>query len=265
MRLGVRQPSGAFLRKRFDRHNQSHRGAIHRLTKGCGKTESKPYKDDDNHQIKLSPVPRLIGLRFTRMKRQRYWTRIALVGSLFCIAFCIYYVKSHPLVFNESLWQHAHCMPQAASAFRLYAEENGRRFPYHTNGYGDALLMTTPERAWFYYLTGPGYNTSAFEDALSSNGNVDENRCGRVYVQGLSETNDARIAILFDKVAAPPDHCHFPQRLWRGYVREVLFVNGDWRTVPVAQWPDFVQQQMGFLMEAGFSKKHAQELYDEVK
>jgi len=199
------------------------------------------------------------------MKRQRFWIRIVLVGGSIFIAFCIYYVQSHPLVFNESLWQHAHCMPQAASLFRLYAEENGGRFPFHANGYGDALLMTTPDRAWLYCLTGPGYGTSAFEEALSSNGNVDENRCGRVYVQGLSETNDARIAILFDKVAAPPDHCHFPQRLWQGHVREVLFVDGDWRAVPVAQWLDFARQQVDFLVEAGFSKEHGQKLYDEAK
>src|SRR5438093_7391285 len=101
------------------------------------------------------------------MKRRRFWIKMVLVSGSAAIALGVCYVKSHPLVFNESLWQHAHCMPQAASAFRVYAHEHWGRFPYHTNGYGDALLMMTPERAWFYYLTGPGYDTSTFEEALT--------------------------------------------------------------------------------------------------
>jgi len=154
-------------------------------------------------------------------------------------------------------------MPQAVSAFRVYAYDHGGVFPYHTNGYGDALLMMAPAGPW-YYLTGPGYDTSAFEKALALAGHVDEKRCGRVYVQGLSETNDGRIAMLFDKVAAPPDHCQFPGRLWREFVREVCFVAGQWRPVPVAGWSAFAQEQVELLIRAGFSKEHAQELYREV-
>jgi hypothetical protein len=199
------------------------------------------------------------------MKRRRLWIKTVAIGGAAAIAFGVYFAKSHPLVFNESLWQHAHCMPQAGSAFRLYAGDHGGAFPVHTNGYGDALLLMTPERAWFYYLTGPGYDTSAFTEALDSGGDVDEQRCGRVYVQGLSETNDAQIAILFDKIAAPPDHCHFPGRLWRAYVREVCFVDGDWRGVPVECWSAFAQEQVALLVQAGFAKEQAQELYNQVR
>jgi len=198
------------------------------------------------------------------MKRRRLLKTILISGVVVTL-FSTYYVRTRPLVFNKSLWQHAHCMPQVASSFRMYASDHGGVFPVHTNGYGDALLLMTPERAWFYYLTGPGYDTSAFEEALDSGGDVDERRCGRVYVQGLSETNDARIAILFDKIAAPPDHCHFPQRLWRGFVREVCFVDGSWRTVPVEYWPAFAQEQVALLVQAGFAKEQAQELYNQVR
>jgi hypothetical protein len=177
----------------------------------------------------------------------------------------IWYVKSHPLVFNESLWEHAHCMPQAAGAILQYAHEHDGQFPYSTNGWGNALMMLTPERSWFYIINGPGYDNSAFEEAFASGGKVDEKRCGRVYVQGLSVTNDAKIAVLFDKIAAPPDHCQFPRRLWAGFVREVCFVDGDWRMVPVAEWPEFARQQVDLLVAAGFSRARAQQLYSEVK
>jgi hypothetical protein len=71
--------------------------------------------------------------------------------------------------------------------------------------------------------------------------------------------------VLFDKVAAPPDHCQFPRRLWHGYVREVLFVNSDWKAVPVQQWPEFSRQQVELLVKEGFTREHAQELYDQVR
>lgn len=180
------------------------------------------------------------------------------------VALGLLYVKSHPLVFNESLWQHGHCMPQAASALLLYADEHEGRFPFHTNGWGDALMMLTPDRSW-YFINGPGYDNSAFEEAFASGGNVDEKRCGRVYVQGLSVTSNPKIAILFDRVAAPPDHCQFPHRLWAGFVREVCFVDGSWRMVPVAEWPQFAHEQIELLVAAGFSRTQAQQIYDEVK
>jgi hypothetical protein len=186
--------------------------------------------------------------------------------ALFVVALGVWYVKSHPLVFNESLWEHAHCMPQASIAFRTYALDHDGRFPYHTNGYGDALLLITNEMACFWGgLTGPGYDSAVFAEAARTGGHVPEQACGRVYVQGLSVTNDPGLALLFDKVAAPPDHCQFPGRLWRGYVREVCFVAGDWRMVPVAEWPEFARQQVELLVQAGFPRPQAQQLYEQVR
>jgi hypothetical protein len=156
-------------------------------------------------------------------------------------------------------------MPQAANALSNFASDHQGKFPYHTNGWADALLTLAPDPLWFYFINGPGYDNSAFEEALASGGDVDEKRCGRVYVQGLSVTSDAKIAVLFDKVAAPPDHCHFPRRLWSGFVREVCLVDGTWRTVPIGEWPEFARHQVELLVAAGFSKAQAQQLYDQVR
>ena len=197
----------------------------------------------------------------------RWRSRLLWFSAVVIVAAVIgtWYVKSHPLVFNESLWEHAHRMPQASGALMMYAHDHEGRFPFHTNGWGDALLMLTPERSWFYFINGPGYDNSAFEEGFASGRHVDERRRGRVYVQGLSLTNDPQIAILFDKVAAPPDHCHFPRRLWWGYVREVCFVDGGWRMVPIAEWPDFAHRQTELLVAAGFSRGQAQELYAQIR
>jgi len=186
--------------------------------------------------------------------------------TMVAVGLGVWYVKSHPLVFNESLWEHAHCMPQAGGAFRTYAVDNGGRFPYHTNGYGDALLLMTNEMGNFWGpLTGPGYDAEVFAQAARTGHHISERACGRVYVQGLSETNNPDIAILFDKVAAPPDHCHFPRRLWWGFVREVCFVDGSWRMVPVAEWSGFARRQVELLVADGFPRAQAQQLYEEVR
>jgi hypothetical protein len=181
-------------------------------------------------------------------------------------ALAVWYVKSHPLVFNESFWEHAHCMPQAALSFKTYALDHQGRFPYSTNGYGNALLLMTNEMGNFWAgFTGPGYDSAVFAEAARTGRHIPEQECGRVYVQGLSETNNPGIALLFDKVAAPPDHCHFPRRLWWGFVREVCFVDGSWRMVPVVEWSDFARRQVEFLVADGFPRAQAQQLYEQAR
>lgn len=200
------------------------------------------------------------------MTRVRLTVKIGLVLTVAGAAFCYYYVKAHPLVFNESMLQHAHCMPQVTLSLRQYAIDHAGRFPYHTNGYGDALLMMKAEiNGSWSLLTGPGYDASVFEEADAHGNDVDESRCGRVYVQGLSEADNPEIAVVFDKVASPGDHCHLPRRLWREFGRDVGFVDGSWKSVPEHRWPEFVHQQVDLLVKAGFSKEAAQRLYDEAK
>ena len=197
-------------------------------------------------------------------RRQRFL--IFLLPTMVVVAIGVWYVRSHPLVFNESLLGHAHCMPQAYGTLMTYASTHAGRFPYHTNGYGDALLLMANEMgpSWGP-LTGPGYDSKVFNKALRNGGHIPEQACGRVYVQGLSETNNPEIAVFFDKVAAPPDHCHFPTRLWQEFAREVCFLDGSWRPVPAAEWSDFVHRQVELLVAEGFSRAHAQQLYDQVR
>jgi hypothetical protein len=202
------------------------------------------------------------------MKRRRLLKRLLrlAVVTLVLTAAATWYVKSHPLVFNESLWQHAHCIPQAGLALKQYALDHQGRFPYCTNGYGDALLLLTNEmgNAWGS-CTGPGYDSAVFAEAARTGRHIPEKACGRVYVQGLSDTSNPKIAVLFDKTAAPPDHCHFPRRLWWGSARDVCFVDGSWRSVPVEEWPGFARSQIELLVADGFPRAKAQQLYDEVR
>jgi hypothetical protein len=166
-------------------------------------------------------------------------------------------------VFNESFLSHAHCITFADLSFAGYAMDHGGRFPYSTNGYGDALLLMNEELGGGWYsVTGPGYTAAVFEKALKTGGHVAEEACGRVYVQGLTTNNDGAIAILFDKIATPGgDHCHGFTRMWTPLAREVVTIGGGHSFVWKSEWQQFATNQIRLLTEAGIPKQEAERLY----
>lgn len=170
-----------------------------------------------------------------------------------------FYGRANPLVFNESFWRHAHCLKQAGVAMRFYASDNNGRFPVHTNGYGDALLLI-PD-AWLPAFTGPGNDVAVLERARQTGDDVPEDQCGRVYVQGLTTTNSHEIALMFDKLPNPGDHRHFLPRIWAKPCREVLFVDGSTRTINETYWPEFAKQQVELLVDAGIPREEALAYY----
>jgi hypothetical protein len=182
-----------------------------------------------------------------------------------CVAFaifCAFYVRAHPPVFNESLWEHAHCIVGGGLSLEQYAEEHGGRFPYHTNGYGDALLLLNDD--WDSALTGPGYDTEVFKRARKTGENAPESEFGRVYVQGLNETNAEEIALLFDKLPTPGgDHCHFPRRLFAPLVREVWTIGSGRRVILESDWPVYSRNQIELLVAAGVAREQAEMYYSE--
>jgi hypothetical protein len=186
---------------------------------------------------------------------------------LLCIAFvvggiCTFYVRTHPLVFNESFWGHAHCIVGGGLSLRVYAGEHHGKFPYHTNGYGDALLLVND--GWDASLTGPGYDTRVFKRARRTGEDAPENEFGRVYVQGLSDTDSAEIAILFDKLPTPGgDHCHGFSRVGRPLAREVWTIGSDRRVIQESEWPAYSRRQVDLLIAAGIAPEQAARYYSE--
>lgn len=191
---------------------------------------------------------------------KRRWFKICAAVSLAAIVALYAYHRAHPLVFGESFFGHQHCIKQATASLLIYATDHGGTFPHHTNGFGDALLLV--RHAWLPSFTGPGYSTEVFEKARASGGDVPEDQCGRIYVQGLSETNDARIAIIFDRIPSPGDHTHGFDRISATPVREAGFRDGSMRVIPVAEWDAFAAEQIELLIASGFSRKLAESYYE---
>lgn len=195
------------------------------------------------------------------MKRRRLlrWGGAVL---LVAVAGSYWFVCAHPLVFLESFWGHAHCIKQSGMDLKNYCIDHDGDFPVHTNGYGDALLLL-PD-AWLPSLTGPGYSVVAFEKALASGGNMPESECGRVYVQGLSNSNDPGIVILFDKLPTPGgDHCPGLYRIFRPLVRELMCVDGSMQIIQERDWPEFSRKQIELLVKAGIPRSQAEACYAE--
>jgi hypothetical protein len=196
--------------------------------------------------------------------------RHSLLRALFLVALvpvvaivCTVYVRMHPLVFNESFWGHRHCISAAIIQLRMYALDHDGHLPAHTNGYGDALLLLVSNVPGVAEcVTGPGYSGQVFLEAARTNGHVPEAACGRVYVQGLSNKDDGRIVVLFDKLPTPGgDHCNGFRRLKCRLCREVVMLDGSNLTIAESQWFAFASNQIQFLVEAGIPRKEAARLY----
>jgi hypothetical protein len=158
---------------------------------------------------------------------------------------------------------HQHCMKGAALGLRMYASEHGGKFPFHTNGFGDALLLFAKEEPLgFKLVTGPGDDGELFKRALTNPINIPEEQCSRIYVQGLSESNNPSIVLLFDRHATRGgDHRRSP---FAKYVREVGFLDGAMQVIRRENWPEFAAKQIELLVAAGFPQNIAEGYYSDT-
>jgi hypothetical protein len=197
------------------------------------------------------------------MTRGKKWLLGATIAIAALVVFAVVYVRTHPLVFNESMWGHAHCIPAAVLGFHEYADRHEGRFPHHPRGYGNALLLM--DEMYYPNLTGPGYDTNPFLEAKRNGTDLAEEDCGRVYVQGLSlktKGGASNIVILFDKLPTPGgDHMPLPGRMWAPLGREVCYANASHRFIPETDWLAFAAEQIDLLDKEGIPRAEAERLY----
>lgn len=190
-----------------------------------------------------------------RWIKRGLWIFAALVVAL--VAFVAYFWFIYPV--------HQHCIKVAGTGFRLYSEDHDGKLPFDTNGFGDALLLLVKSGSLgdppdgCHYVTGGSDDGSVFRAALASGAHIPEEKCSRIYVQGLSETNDPQIAILFDRYSAPGgDHFHRP---WGPMLREVCLLDGSMQLIAEKNWSRFSSDQIELLVQNGISRATAQHYY----
>lgn len=187
--------------------------------------------------------------------------RITVIGSVIVVAGLL--VTTCRWIFPPS---HEHCIKQAIFIFLTYAEGHQGRFPESERGWGDALLKLgdseNPE-LWIPYIVGVEDDGSRLVEAMAHRTDVDEARCTRVYVQGLSENSHSAIAILFDRESEPGGD-HFRSR-FKEPVREVITVAGSHMIIRDRDWIAFVESQRKLLQELGFNEDRIAEVYGQYK
>ena len=155
---------------------------------------------------------------------------------------------------------HQHCIKQTGIAFGVYSGDHNGQLPFSTNGFGNALLLLVKENlVEVSTICGPDDDGHVFKAALENNSVVPEEQCSRVYIQGLCETNDPLICILFDRNSCRGgDHFRSP---WGHAVREVWMLYGSMQVITDERWPEFSRQQVELLVAAGFSRTNALHFY----
>lgn len=187
-------------------------------------------------------------------RKRIIWTALILL-AVFVVGGLLGYKR-----FLQAYPHHEHCIKIAGTAFRLYASDHGGKLPFHTNGFGDALLLLVKEDyTTIAFITGPKDDGNILSNALKMGLDVPEDKCSRVYIQGLSETNDPNIAILFDKHPTRGGD-HFPSP-WKAYVREICLLDGSMQVIRESEWKVFSQKQIKLLVEVGVSRTTAEMYY----
>ena len=167
------------------------------------------------------------------------------------VAWCVWY-NIH--------YVHLHCIDTAGLAFKFYSSEHDGKLPYSTNGFGDALTQFAKRDGTFLNsLCGPDDDGNLFKEALTNHSIVSEDKCSRIYIQGLAETNDPAICILFDRNSCKGgDHHRSP---WGHPLREALLLDSSSQFIRDEDWSAFSSNQVKLLVAAGFSRTNALYFY----
>jgi hypothetical protein len=162
---------------------------------------------------------------------------------------------------------HEHCIKNTGLALRNYATDHNGNFPSHTNGFGDALVVLLKEGYLgatngiqsSRLITGPGDDGQMFLDALRTAAPIPEEKCSRIYVQGLSERSNPGIAILFDK--KPTRGGDHGRRPWGPLLREVSLSDSSMQIIQEENWRSFASNQIELLVQEGIQRPLAEHYY----
>src|SRR5262249_31155120 len=104
------------------------------------------------------------------------------------------------------------------------------------------LLHDAPYDLTAETLRGKSIPTEVVQRVFDQGGHLGLDTCGWHYVAGLTQNDDRRLAILWDKVGLG----HFGERYGDGS-REVVFVGGDIEVILGDAWPKFLEEQKELL------------------
>ena len=193
--------------------------------------------------------------------------RLRILGYTVALLILLGFLGALCIGFFNLFHAHEHCIKQTASSFKVYAGDHDGKFPYDPKGFGNALLLLVKDGCLgdtdgtfsVNLITAPGDTGNAFREALKTGAVIPEEKCSRIYIQGLSETNNPEIAIMFDKYPTPGGD-HF-RRPWGPLIRDVCLIDGSTQFMPETHWPAFSSNQIELLVKDGIPRSIATHYY----
>jgi hypothetical protein len=134
------------------------------------------------------------------------------------------------------------CDKQLRLALENYADRHGGRYPTGEKTPEASLSLLFPDFAGAHLLRGKTIPLEPVEKLLAAGRRLDPDTCDWHYVDGLTKSDDGRIAIFWDKIGLG----HNGQRLLDGG-HSVYFLNYDHHVVTAAEWPQFLEEQAKLL------------------
>lgn len=134
------------------------------------------------------------------------------------------------------------CIKGMGTALHSYAMEHNGRFPSGGDTPEASLSLLNSNYTDAEWLRGKTVSLEVAQTALAKGGKLGPGSCGWHYVEGLTESDEPEIAILWDKIGLD----HHGGRV-KGGGHEVAFVDGSSQFVPGGKWPQFLEKQAQLL------------------
>ena len=124
------------------------------------------------------------------------------------------------------------CIGGLCTALRCYALDHNGKFPAGGGTPEASLSLLFGNYVDAYTLRGKTVPPNVTQAALRETGKLGPDSCGWHYVEGLTDSDDAQIAILWDKVGLG----HNGERI-KGGGHEVCYLDGSHRFIRASKWP----------------------------
>ena len=151
----------------------------------------------------------------------------------------VYYKRTYPYG-----WSHC-CIDNMMLSLENYSADHGGRYPAGESSPEASLsLLCRSNYLDAYTIRGMTVPENTVRRILDSGGLLGPDSCGWQYVEGLTEADDPRLALLYCKQALG----HNGQRTKDGG-RQVVFVgSGGIRWISGEKWPSFLKEQKELLL-----------------
>jgi hypothetical protein len=182
-------------------------------------------------------------------RRKVLWTLgilMAVIATLFGVAYG-WYRYTYPYG-----WTHC-CLKGIGIALEMYAQKYDGHYPAG-GGCPEASLSLLykwgKEDHTFaidgYYLCGKTKSAEAAQKILEGGGLLGPDTCDWHYVEGLTTSDDNRLALVWDKVGLG----HNGGRLWGGG-HSIWRLHGGEEIIPGSEWPKFLEEQKWLMASEG--------------